>query len=188
MALKIKPKIRYLRDLKDVVYDRKWYEKAANFPVYYMYRGVKKRGEWRYDITIIPPNMLGKEYTKTQGHRHVGAYTEAYSVLKGKAIFFMQKIAKGKVADAYIVNADKGESIIIPPNYGHITINPINKPLKLANWIKDKSKSGYGFIGKNRGGCYYYLKSGWIKNKHYGQVPSLRPEKPIKKIPPSFFS
>ncbi|MFH0792029.1 MAG: glucose-6-phosphate isomerase family protein [bacterium] len=188
MALKVKPTIRYLKDLKDVIYDQKWHKETRNFPVYYMYRGIKKRGGWRYDITIIPPNMLGEEYTKTQGHRHIGAYNEAYSVLSGKAIFFLQKIVKGKVFDAYVVEAKKGEGVVIPSNYGHITINPANYPLKLANWIKDKSRSSYEFIGKKRGGCYYYLESGWMKNKHYGQTPSLRFEKPIKKIPLSFFS
>jgi len=185
MAIK---SVRYLKDLEKVIYDTNWYKKSDNFPVYYMSRGVKERGAWRYDTTIIPSKMLGVEYVKTQGHRHIGADNEVYSVLSGVAIFFLQRIIKKKVVDAYAVKAKKGESVILPSHYGHITINSTSKPLRLANWIRNKSRSSYSYIGRMRGGCYYYLKSGWKKNKHYKQIPPLRFEKPIKNIPPNFFS
>jgi oxalate decarboxylase/phosphoglucose isomerase-like protein (cupin superfamily) len=34
-----------------------------------------------------------------------------------------------------------------------------------------------------KGGCYYYTKSGWVKNKNYEKTPELRFEKPLKSIP-----
>ena len=39
-----KPEIRYLNDIKDVLYDKEWTKKAPNLELYYMYRGVEKKG------------------------------------------------------------------------------------------------------------------------------------------------
>jgi len=86
-----KPDIRYLNDMKNVLYDQQWAKTASNFELYYMYRGLKEKDGLRYDITVIPARMLGKEFTKTKGHEHVGNYGEVYIVLEGKAIYLMQK-------------------------------------------------------------------------------------------------
>ena len=183
MALKIKPKIRSLKELKQVVYDKNWLRKTKDFPVYYMYRGVKKKGNLRYDITVIPSKMLNGEFAKTQGHHHPANYGEVYTVLKGKALFLMQKVEKNKVRDVFAIKAKKGENIIVPPGYGHVTINPSGETLKLANWASNSSKSIYGLLGKKGGACYYYTKTGWVKNKNYGKVPPLRFKKPLKALP-----
>ncbi|MCD6402341.1 glucose-6-phosphate isomerase, partial [bacterium] len=88
----IKPKIRYLGDMKEVLFDKKWAEKKENLEVYYMYRGVEERDNIRYDIVIIPPRILGeKEFTKTKGHRHEGNFQELYYVLDGEALYLFQK-------------------------------------------------------------------------------------------------
>jgi len=34
-----------------------------------------------------------------------------------------------------------------------------------------------------QGACYFYTKSGWIKNKNYKFVPKIRFEKPLKEKP-----
>jgi len=36
----IKPDIRYLEDMKSVIYDKKWLKTAPNRELYYMYRDV----------------------------------------------------------------------------------------------------------------------------------------------------
>jgi len=41
----------------------------------------------------------------------------------------------------------------------------------------------YDFIAKMGGACYFYTKEGWIKNKNYTKIPSLRFEKPLKVLP-----
>jgi len=84
-----KPDIRYLNDMKEVIYDKKWLKTAPNLVLYYMYRGIKKEGNLRYDITVIPSRMLGKEFVKTKGHEHIGEYGELYMVLEGEAICLM---------------------------------------------------------------------------------------------------
>src|SRR5258708_74520 len=51
-----------------------------------------------YDITILPPVMLGKEFNKTLGHYHANipgsaiAHPEVYEVLSGTALFLLQKM------------------------------------------------------------------------------------------------
>jgi glucose-6-phosphate isomerase len=180
-----KPDIRYLNDMRKVVYDKKWLKNAPNLEVYYMYRGVKIENGIKQNITIFPPLMLGKEFTKTKGHEHKGNYGEVYKVIEGKAIFLLQKRkpASKKIRDVYAVKANKNEVVIIPSVYGHITINPTNKILKTRDWSCNHCKSDYSFFERMGGACYYYTKSGWIRNKNYKKVPKLRFEKPQKKIP-----
>ena len=177
-----KPEIRYLEDLKMVLYDKKWAKNAPNFPVYYMYRGIKQKGDLRYDITVIPPRMLSQEFTKTKGHEHSNKYGEVYIILKGQAIYLIQKWKKNRVDDVYAVKARRGDIVVIPPYYGHITINPVKEELKEANWISKKCKNIYNLFEKKRGACYYYTKRGWAKNKNYKKIPKLRFEKPLNPV------
>lgn len=178
-----KPDIRFLNDAKNVLYDQKWAKKAPNLELYYMYRGIKEKNGLRYDITIIPPKMLGEEFIKTKGHEHCRKYQELYTVLQGKAIYLIQKLKNDSIQDVFAVKAKKGESVIIPSGYGHITINPSNKELKTANWTDKKCKGIYERLEKKQGACYFYTKIGWIKNKNYKKIPALRLEKPLKSIP-----
>lgn len=183
-ALKNKtPDIRYLYDMKKILYDKEWAKTAKNLGVYYMYRGLKEKSGLRYDITVMPAKMLGKELPKTKGHEHMGNYGEVYIVLKGKAIYLMQKRKNEIVEDVYAVMAKKGDVVVIPAGYGHLTINPSKKFLKMANWMAKEAKSNYKPFEKMRGACYYYTKSGWIKNKNYKKVPKLKFKKPLKSLP-----
>lgn len=175
--------IRYLYDMKEVIYDKKWLKTAPNLEVYYIYRGLKEKNGQRYDITKIPARMLGKEFVKTKGHEHTGRYGEVYIVLEGQAIYLMQKRKNAIIKDVYCVKAKNGDVVIIPPDYGHITINPSKKDLKMANWITKEVKSDYKPIQKMQGACYFYTKDGWVKNKNYKKVPKLRFEKPLKSMP-----
>ncbi len=180
------PDIRKLSDIKEVVYDQEWLKIASNLELYYMYRGLEKKDGLRYDITVIPAKMLGSEFTKTKGHYHVGAYQEVYIVLEGKAIYLMQKTGKeeSETEDVYAIEAQKGDVVVIPPFYGHVTINPSKtEELKMANWVSPQCKSDYSLYEKLQGACYYYTKQGWIKNKNYKSVPELRFEETLKSIP-----
>ena len=174
------PQIRFLNDVKSVLYDKKWAKTAKNFKLYYMYRGLKENGGWRYDITIIPPRMLGKEFVKTKGHYHIGSYGELYKVLAGEGIFLIQD---KKVKNIYFFRAKRGKFVLIPSNFGHLTINPSSKTLKVANWTSKECKSDYQSIEKKRGFCYYLTIGGWIKNKNYKKIPKLKEKKPLKYFP-----
>jgi len=184
MAIKqIKPQIRYLNEMKSVLYDQKWAKTTPNLEVYYMYRGVKEKNGLRYDITVIPPQMLDEEFPKTKGHRHSNQYQEVYQVLEGEVIFLAQKGKKNLIEDVYAIQAKKGGVAIVPPDYEHLLINPSKKKLKIGNWISERCRNIYDFFERLQGACYYYTKKGWIKNKNYGKVPRLRFEKPLKSIP-----
>lgn len=184
MALrKIKPEIRFLNEVKKVLSDQKWAKTAKNFGVYFIYRGIKKKDGLRCDLIIIPSRMLGEEFPKTVGHEHLGNLPEIYQVLQGRAIFLIQKSRNQKVEDVYAVLSKKGEVVIIPKKYGHLTINPGKEKLKVINFISEKCQNIYDLFIKKRGACYYYIKKGWIKNKNYLKIPKLAFKKPLKKMP-----
>ncbi|MEA1936984.1 MAG: glucose-6-phosphate isomerase family protein [Patescibacteria group bacterium] len=198
------PDIRHLFDMREVVFDQEWLEKQEDIELYYMYRGMglsaedKKKIEiarLRYDITIIPPLMLGKEFNKTAGHYHCEAatgisYPEIYEVLFGEAYYLMQhSIENNSIKDAYFVRAVAGDKIIIPPNYGHFTINASEKDLVMANWVCLDCISDYSEVKKKRGACYFALENftknppssllqkgniKWLPNKNYREISKLR--------------
>jgi len=179
-GMEVKPQIRYLKELEKVIYDKEWLKKTKNFSLYYIFRGVKEKNEIRYDITVIPPNLLGREFVKTKGHYHIGNFGELYKVLAGEGIFLMQK---KDLSDAYFVRARRGDFVKIPPGYGHTTINPSKKVLKIANWVSKNCQSDYKSIEKMGGFCYYYTIDGWVENKNYKKIPRLKQKKPLKEMP-----
>ena len=185
---------RKLKEMVDVVYDREWLTHAdMNMELYYMFRDLSLSNADRerllenglgYDITIIPPKMLGCEYVKTAGHFHPlvpgenVSYTELYEVLSGEAVYLFQKQNNGKVEDVIVVKAREGDKVLIPPNYGHITINASNKVLKMANLVARNFESDYEPIRRRGGGAYYLTTKGFIPNENYECIPSIRFCKP----------
>lgn len=169
----VKPNIRYLKDMKEVIYNKEWLKTALDdLELYYMYRGIERKNGMRYDITVIPARMMGEEFVKTKGHCH--PEKETYIVLEGKVIFLMQKSKGEIVEDVYAIKAKKNDAVIIPSNYEHIAINPSNQELKIGNWVSEKSGHNYDLLQKMKGACYFYTKKGWIKNKNYKKIPKLR--------------
>jgi len=190
----IAPDIRKLSDMTDVIYDKNWLETAPDKDLYYMYRdlalskndySIVMDHDLRYDITIIPPSNLGMEFIKTAGHYHPhvnvkGEYTypEVYEVLNGVAHYLLQKRENsnnGKIVDVIMIEAKEGDKVIIPPNYGHVTINPSNKELKMANWVSRDFSSIYEPY-KELGGATYFesIKGNLILNERYEHLPEVR--------------
>lgn len=178
--------IRYLYEMKSVLYDQEWLKTAPNLELYYMYRGLKEKNGLRYDITIVPSRMLGKEFVRTKGNRNSENFPELYTVLEGEAIFLMQR-AKGEIIeiieDVTAVKAKPGDWVIVPPKYAVVMINPSKNSLKTGNWVSEKNKNIYEELEAMQGACYFYTKKGWLKNKNYKKIPKLRFKKPLKSIP-----
>jgi len=177
------PEVRYLSEIKEVVFDQDWLKKVnLQTPLYYMYRSLMLKEGLRYDITVIPPLMLGREFVKTKGHFHPAEFGEIYEVLQGEAFYLMQKLKPGSendIEDVYVVQAKAGQKIIIPAYYGHTTINPSKtETLKMANWVCNEFKSLYQPYEEYQGACYYFTQDGWLKNQRYFSVPNLRFENP----------
>lgn len=180
------PDVRRLFDMKDVIFDQSWLAGAEDFELYYMYRDLflsradkeklMQQG-LRYDITIIPPSMLGREYIKTAGHYHpfvpgeAVTYPELYEVLEGEAIYLLQSQDLSDVVAVYASAADK---VLVPPGYGHITINRSNKTLKMANYVARNFSSLYDPFREKKGGAYFFTRDGWIKNDRCPEAGQLR--------------
>ena len=191
--------VRRLHDMEDVLFDKEWFDKTdlRNKNIYYMYRDLAKNDtdleiikahHLRYDITVIPPGMLGSEYTKTVGHYHPDvpgmdiSYPEIYQVLEGSATYLLQKVERGEediALDVVIIEAEKGDLVIIPPEYGHVTINASEKTLEMANWVCRDFSSIYEPIKRLSGASYFLLKDGFAKNPLYKDVPPIRYIKPL---------
>lgn len=191
----IQPKARFLAEMDSVLYDRDWFKDATDLKLYYMYRDLAENEEdkqkaisenLRYDITILPPIMLGVEYNKTAGHDHPIVpetkltYPEIYEVLSGKAIFLLQDTQGGEIDDVYAISAEENDKVVIPPNYEHLMINASDKELKTANWIcRGFASNIYETFKEKRGFCYYAIKNemgktDWIKNENYSGIPPLK--------------
>ncbi len=188
----IDPDIRRLHDLRDVAFDTAWFEDASDRDAYYMYRDLWltptdadtiKRHQLRYDITIIPPLQMGLEFVKTYGHYHPRVnpkrgytYPEVYEVLDGDAHYLLQRAQnEHSVDEVILVKATRGDKVIVPPNYGHVTINPSEKTLKMANWVSRSFESLYEPYTQLHGGAYYELINGrLLPNQAYANVPEIR--------------
>ncbi len=190
---RVKPAIRMLFDIKDVIYDREWLRRATNIELYYMYRELSlsrndaltmKEHNLRYDITVIPPRMLGCEFVKTAGHYHpkiagtAMTFPEIYEVLSGEAQYLLQKPEDDKINDVILIKAGAGDKVIIPPGYGHLTVNSSSKVLKMANWVARDFESIYEPIKEKGGGAYFILDKGLVKNPRYDSVPEIQLLKP----------
>jgi glucose-6-phosphate isomerase len=121
--------------------------------------------------------LLGCEYVKTIGHYHPlvpgegVTFPEIYEILEGEAFYLLQKL---DLSDVVAVNASAGDKVLVPPGYGHVTINRSNKILKMANFVARDFSSLYGPIKERAGGAYYFTSSGWIKNKRCPESAELR--------------
>ncbi len=188
----VEPVIRTREEMASVLYDP---EAKGPAELYYIYRGVAPATDkeniaeqgLRFDITVIRPGTIGKEYIKTAGHYHPfkpntgEQFPEVYEILYGKAHFLLQQ----PVADNYdelektlLITAKPGDKVLVPPGYGHIAINPGDDYLIISNWVADNFPLNYGAITAQKGGGYFELKDDegpvFVPNSQYKHLPSLK--------------
>ncbi|MGD0079951.1 MAG: glucose-6-phosphate isomerase family protein [Methanoregula sp.] len=159
-------------------------------PAYYMYRNVARSAEdrrWieeqriRFDITVIPPGDLCGEYIKTKGHFHPlnssgTGYPEIYEVLAGEAHYLIQTM---DCSDVVLISACAGEMVIVPPGYGHVTINPSHTAiLQMANIVSSVFAGEYQGYEERRGAAFFEMRNGEIrKNPAYPDHIAIRMRK-----------
>jgi glucose-6-phosphate isomerase len=208
---KVTPGVRRLQDMSHVLMD-----KNSDGPevLYHMYRDVYEGNDvetirannLRYDITVIKPGKIGDEYMKTAGHYHPMkvdsiSYPEVYEVLSGKAIYILQKMGDRieDIDDVIVVEAVAGEQVCIPPNYGHVTVNPGKETLVMCNWVGDGWVSTYEGIIKMHGAAIYAVekdgKVDFVKNPKCNIKGEIKHKKPLdvsefglKKNEPMYFA
>ncbi len=165
------PAVRTIEEMRPVLADPGC---ACSGPLYFMYRDLAKSdADWRwlhnhhlrYDITVIPPRELCGEFVKTKGHYHpenpagVG-YPEIYEVLEGEAYYLLQT---RQLDDVVLISASCGDIVIIPPGYGHISINPSpSATLVMANIVSTAFESEYNEYETRHGAAYYVMRDGEV--------------------------
>jgi glucose-6-phosphate isomerase len=178
------PAVRTVEDMRRVLADPSCESSGS---LYFMYRDLAKSdADWnwlyhnhlRYDITVIPPGSICGELVKTKGHYHPKnpagiEYPEIYEVVEGQAHYLLQT---RHVDDVVMVSADAGDLIIIPPGYGHVSINPSpDTTLVMANIVSRAFESEYEPYEKYRGGAYYEMSDGrLLKNPRYPDLAPVR--------------
>lgn len=180
IAAQKKPDVsrRMLFDMKPVLQSP---DSVKNDAIYYtVYRNLATiNGKLKYDMTVLPQKIIGKEFTKTFGHYHENASPELYEILEGNAYFLLQRYLgdSKKIEEAYIIKAEAGEKAVIPPGFGHLAINIGKDKLVLANWI-GAGNYNYNLFKDFKGGCYYVLAANgaieFKKNPNYKSVPELK--------------
>lgn len=165
----IAPSVRIFSELTEVLKD----QPQSSGDAYYMYREVMKSDDLRYDITVIPQWENEGECAKTYGHCHPVAekkltYPEVYQVLDGDAFFILQKELANGAFFVSIVDAEKGDVLLIPPNFCHVSINKGKSDLLLANVVADVFTPNYSMFRHNRGAAYYVASNKTIvQNPNY---------------------
>jgi glucose-6-phosphate isomerase len=177
------PRSRTIDEMRGVLADPRC---TTDRPLYFMYRDLARTDDdravlsaqyIRYDMTVIPPAILCGEYVKTKGHYHPGTpegpgYPELYQVLAGEAHYLLQH---RRLDDIVVIEAGPGDAVIVPPDYGHITINPGTGTLVMVNLVSTRFSSEYEFFETMKGGGYYeYEGRRWERNPSYGDLPPLR--------------
>ena len=178
------PAVRTAEDLRGVLANTGC---TCTGPVYYMYRDVARCSEdrsWlsaqelRFDITVIPPRDLCGEYNKTKGHYHPAdpsgtGSPEIDEVLAGEAHYLIQN---HDCTDVVMIAACAGEIVVVPPGYGHVTINPTHSTvLQMANIVSSRFSSNYsGYEAQNGAAFFEWIQEGLVKNPTYRNLPDLR--------------
>ena len=180
------PDVRSFTQMHDVLFTP-CEEKISG--TYYMHRSVMRlqdaplfeKTHLRHDITIVPSLDLCGEFNKTYGHYHEMSdarysFPELYEVLAGEALYLLQKrgTRDDETPSVYAVRTREGEKLIVPPNYGHVTINASKELLVMDNLVEAFFKSDYSAFKANRGAAYYYsTEKKWIANAHYKNSAQL---------------
>ena len=138
-----------------------------------------------YGIVIFPPGVFGGEYVKSSGQYHPPippsnmATPEIYTVLSGTGLFLLQKARPpyDRIEDVVLVEVRAGETFVVPPDYGHLQINPSPEPLVFSYAVMDGMKGQYGPFKERRGAAYYVMRNGQdrcVFNTRYGARAPLR--------------
>jgi glucose-6-phosphate isomerase, archaeal len=138
-----------------------------------------------YSFVLLPPGTVGGEFVKTRGHYHPEmpgsdlAYPEVYSHLLGRPYLLMQHRFQNRanqVDDCVLIELSNGMSVMIPPGYAHILINPTNEPAVISGLYSRSFRGSYDPITEMAGAAYFVLDEDGEKvvpNHRYADCPPL---------------
>lgn len=164
-----------------------WAKLKDEEDLYFMYRDVYfseedrekfRANNLRYDITVISPLNINWECNKTFGHYHPlnkdsRYYQEIYEVLYWSVIYLQQNDEK-----VFYTKAKKWEQVIMQESFWHISINPSEDFIIMANIVSSSFQSIYSEIEKKHGWAYKYIDK---KRKHNNNYPKIEIFESFKK-------
>jgi len=138
-----------------------------------------------YGIVMFEPGQFGGEFVKSSGQYHPPtgptsqATPEIYTVLSGTGHFLLQKSAPpyDKIEDVVMVEVEEGETFVVPPDYGHLQINPSSKHLVFSYAVMDNMKGVYQPFKDKKGAAFYEMadpENRFKRNPNYGEDVQLR--------------
>lgn len=182
---------RKMRDLDEV-----WANpvNGENRVIYRYTAGLHLGGDeavWRdanvvFGIVIFPPGEFSGEYVKSSGQFHPPvpptnqATPELYTVLSGTGHFMLHKASApdyDDVKDPVLVEVQAGETFVVPPDYGHLQINPVSEPLVFSYVVMDGMKGQYQPYKKKKGAAFYEMAdkdNRFVRNNNYDPKLELR--------------
>ena len=140
-----------------------------------------------FGLVFLPPMKIGKEYVKTHGHYHSAipgsqiGFPEVYTHYYGQLNLYMQR-RRGRslshLDDCVFYRMKPGHSIMIPPGYAHILVNPSSSPALMGGLYSLDAVHDYGPILEMAGGAYYFVEDAGqeraLLNPRYDACPPLR--------------
>ena len=140
-----------------------------------------------FACVLVPPLTIGREFAKTQGHYHPAmtgsrmAYPEVYTHYFGRLYLLMQRRVAGRAGhldDCVLIDMQPGQSVMVPPGYAHILINPSDRPALMAGLYSPDFTADYEPIRSMAGAAYYLVQDngadGTLPNQRYTNSPALR--------------
>lgn len=146
-----------------------------------------------YSFVLMPSLRVGGEYIKTTGHYHPFlpgtslGYPEVYTQLAGTLLLFLQQRDPengDSIVDCRLITMTPGVTVVIPPNYAHVLINPTGSPSLMAGLYGRFFQPDYSMVNEKRGLAYYILEDGdsyrFQENPRYTEAPSLQQMETLK--------
>lgn len=128
-------------------------KKNANAEIYSVYRYLFDTknlidSKIKFDITVISTNDVYGELPRTRGHYHLKksvtdeAFFDIYQIHFGSSILQLHDLSD-KSNSIYLIEANPGDIICLPPELCHVVYNSGDKPLVFSNWCTRKEHLDY---------------------------------------------
>lgn len=155
---------------------------------YHIYDDIMMRAdqEWvkqsglQFSLTVLSPGVLHREWMKTAGHFHkpklrMRHLPEIVEVVRGSGVMILQLMrTPDRIGEISAVSMQRGDWMVVPPGYGHVSINTSSQPLILAHVRNREITLEYEEMARHRGAGYWLGPQGERINVNYREVPILK--------------
>ncbi|OGJ17643.1 hypothetical protein A3K73_03595 [Candidatus Pacearchaeota archaeon RBG_13_36_9] len=139
----------------------------------------------RSDVTLLHSGTIAGELIRTEGHEHLSNFPEIYETINGRGGYLLFKAHDDEVEDVMFVISEKGDHVVFPPGYKHISVNIGETPLVMTDWVSTEANTNFDYIRRHNGGPYWVVKKDklwFVRNLRYKKSPRIRVVKPAPEI------